>query len=170
MFLDVRRDQYNIFGLTSETQHGISRKPRMPHFVTASHIDIEGLQSVIGMCDAVTQIVLSLLPIKVSCMQADRSNITRARALFELALEADPHHLQSLLGLGALEARAGSGDRGLRLLQEGLRLQPDNKQIRHALAQWQRKNGDREVSCVQPAVSHTLWMWSSFVTCCRSPE
>lgn len=81
-------------------------------------------------------------------MQADRSNITRARALFELALEADPQHLQSLLGLGALEARAGSGDRGLRLLQEGLRLQPDNKQLRHAMAQWQRKHGEREVSCV----------------------
>ena len=80
-------------------------------------------------------------------MQADRSNITRARALYELALEADPQHLQSLLGLGSLEARAGSVDRGLRLLQEGLRLQPDNKQFRHMVAQWQRKHGEREVSC-----------------------
>ena len=79
-------------------------------------------------------------------MQAGRSNITRARALYELALEADPQHLQSLLGLGSLEARAGSVDQGLRLLHEGLRLQPDNKQFRHMIAQWQRKHGEREVS------------------------
>ena len=80
------------------------------------------------------------------CLQASRSNITRARALYELALQADPHHLQSLLGLGSLEARAGSVERGLKLLQDGLRLQPGNKQIRHSMAQWQRKHGERQVS------------------------
>ena len=78
--------------------------------------------------------------------QANRSNIARARTLYELALEADPQHLQSLLGLGSLEARAGSVDRGLALLHDGLRLQPGNKQIRHMIAQWQRKHGEREVS------------------------
>ena len=80
------------------------------------------------------------------CEQASRSNIPRARALYELALQADPHHLQSLLGLGSLEARAGSVERGLKLLQDGLRLQPGNKQIRHCIAQWQRKHGERQVS------------------------
>ncbi len=79
-------------------------------------------------------------------LQANRSNITRARTLYELALEADPHHLQSLLGLGSLEARSGNVDRGLKLLHDGLRLQPGNKQIRHGIAQWQRKHGEREVS------------------------
>ena len=78
--------------------------------------------------------------------QANRSNIARARTLYELALEADPQHLQSLLGLGSLEARAGSVDRGLALLHDGLRLQPGNKQIRHMIAQWQRKHGEREVN------------------------
>ncbi len=79
-------------------------------------------------------------------LQANRSNIPRARSLYELALEADPQHLQSLLGLGSLEARAGDVNRGLKLLHDGLRLQPGNKQIRHSIAQWQRQHGEKEVS------------------------
>lgn len=69
-----------------------------------------------------------------------------------MALEADPQHLQSLLGLGSLEARAGNIERGLHLLHEGLRLQPDNKQFRHMIAQWERKHGAKEVNAqpVQP--------------------
>ena len=100
-------------------------------------------------------------------MQADRSNITRARALYELALEADPKHLQSLLGLGSLEARAGSVDRGLRLLHEGLRLQPDNKQFRHMIAQWQRKHGEREVSRLQPVHLHLVSRHVPLFACCK---
>lgn len=113
---------------------------------------------------------LSLLapvpPLSFQLMQADRSNIPRARALYELALEADPQHLQSLLGLGSLEARAGSVDRGLRLLQEGLRLQPDNKHFRHMVAQWQRKHGEREVSFLQPVCSTPLE--ARTLTCLRA--
>lgn len=102
--------------------------------------------------------------------QAGKSNITRARALYELALEADPQHLQSLLGLGSLEARAGSVDRGLRLLREGLRLEPDNKQFRHMIAQWQRKHGERGVSFVPacPACRYMLCTKTSGQVCMLS--
>lgn len=48
-------------------------------------------------------------------MEAQRRNVHRARKLFRLALEADPSHLQSLLGLGQLEARAGNPELALQV-------------------------------------------------------
>lgn len=79
-------------------------------------------------------------------MQAHKYNVSRARALYELALEADPEHLQTLLALGSLEGRAGHVDRGLRHLQKGLSLDPHNKYFQHAAAQLERHHGSREVS------------------------
>lgn len=41
-------------------------------------------------------------------MEAQRRSIARARKLYRRALEVDPRHTQSLLGLGQLEARDGN--------------------------------------------------------------
>ena len=41
-------------------------------------------------------------------VEAQRRNRSRARRLYREALAADPAHLQSLLGLGQLEARTGN--------------------------------------------------------------
>lgn len=68
-------------------------------------------------------------------------------------------------------------ERGLALLHEGLRLQPDNIHFRHMIAQWQRKHGEREVRSCLPSVeilslivcecwkcvSEYLYQWSCMV-------
>ena len=41
----------------------------------------------------------------------------RARKLYRQALEVDPGHLQSIMGLGQLEARAGELDEALQVGQ-----------------------------------------------------
>lgn len=46
-------------------------------------------------------------------MEAQRRNLAKARKLYRQALEADPGHAQSLLGLGQLEARAGNAELAL---------------------------------------------------------
>ena len=79
-------------------------------------------------------------------MQANKFNISRARALYELALEADPQHLQTLLALGSLEGRAGYAERGMGHLQKGLGLDPNNKYFQHAIAQLERHHGSKEVT------------------------
>lgn len=43
-------------------------------------------------------------------MEAQRRNLSRARRLYRRALEVDPLHIQTLLGLGQLEARDGKHD------------------------------------------------------------
>lgn len=79
-------------------------------------------------------------------MQANRFNISKARSLYEAALETDPNHLQTLLALGSLEGRAGNVERGMGHLQKGLNVQPGNKYFQHAVAQLQRHHGSKEVT------------------------
>lgn len=78
-------------------------------------------------------------------LQAHKFNVARARTLYELALEANPQHLQTLLALGTLEGRAGQVEKGMGHLRKGLGLDPNNKYFQHAIAQMERHHGSREV-------------------------
>lgn len=67
-------------------------------------------------------------------MEAQRRNIAAARRLYRKALQVDPGHPQSILGLGQLEARSGNTDAAMQLYLRGLQAQPRNMHLLSSLA------------------------------------
>lgn len=67
-------------------------------------------------------------------MEGQRRNIVAARRLYRQALQADPGHCQSILGLGQLEARSGNPEAALKLYQQGLAVQPRSVHLLSSLA------------------------------------
>ena len=98
-------------------------------------------------------------------MEAQRRNIARARKLFQQALEADPQHTQSLVGLGQLEARAGNAATALSLYRQGLQLRPRSTHLLSSLAHLHKKQRDYDAAA---EAWRLLLQARSSSRCCRA--
>jgi hypothetical protein len=58
--------------------------------------------------------------------------------------------MQSVLGLAALEARAGNHAQAQRIYEAGLVMQPSNVQLLHAYALFRLQKGDKQVAPLCP--------------------
>jgi Flp pilus assembly protein TadD len=74
-------------------------------------------------------------------MEARRRNVAGARRLYRQALQADPAHPQSLVGLGQLEARSGNAEAARAVYQRGLAAHPRSVHLLSSLAHLESQVG-----------------------------
>lgn len=74
-------------------------------------------------------------------MEAQRRHLSEARRLYRSALQVDPSHSRSLLGLGQLEARSGNAAAARAIYEQGLEAHPRSVHLLSSLAQLQAQVG-----------------------------
>ncbi|CAG9466236.1 unnamed protein product [Pedinophyceae sp. YPF-701] len=74
-------------------------------------------------------------------LEQSRRHSARAARLYEAALQRDPEHLPSLMGLGVVESKAGNHAAAEAHYRRALEVSPGNVRIRCALAQGLRAAG-----------------------------